>query len=96
MTQHEHENSIVSVRTYSLVWIILLIFTGITVAVARMHLGAFSVLTALTIASIKALLVLMFFMHLKYERPIFRAMFMVAVITLTVFIGITFFDVAFR
>jgi cytochrome c oxidase subunit 4 len=61
-----------------------------------MHLGALSVLTALTIASIKALLVLMFFMHLKYERPIFRAMFMVAVITLTVFIGLTFFDVAFR
>jgi cytochrome c oxidase subunit 4 len=96
VAQHEHENSIVSVRTYALVWIILLIFTGITVAVARMHLGALSVLTALTIASIKALLVLMFFMHLKYERPIFRAMFMVAVITLTVFIGLTFFDVAFR
>jgi cytochrome c oxidase subunit 4 len=81
---------------YFFVWITLLLFTVITVTVSLMQLGKLSVLSALVIASIKATLVLAIFMHLKYEKRIFKVMFFVTVITLTVFIGMTFFDILYR
>ncbi len=54
------------------------------------------VVTALTIASIKAFLVMWYFMHIKYE-PFFLRMFLViCFITFMIFIVLTFFDVGFR
>jgi len=39
----------------------------LTVAVAQFHLGAFGIVLALTIAIIKAVLVVLYFMHLRYS-----------------------------
>jgi cytochrome c oxidase subunit 4 len=89
----EHETGY---GTYFFVWITLLLFTVITVTVSLMQLGKLSVLSALVIASIKATLVLAIFMHLKYEKRLFKVMFFVTVMTLTVFIGMTFFDILYR
>ena len=91
--QHGH---IGGTRNYVIIWIMLLALTGATIIVAGMHLGRFSTLTALVIASIKASLVLWFFMHLKYEKRLFKFMFLVPVATLTVIIGLTFLDIWFR
>jgi len=66
------------------------------VTVAGMHLGRLSMLTALAIASVKAGLVLWFFMHLKYEDRLFKVLLLVPIVTLTVIIGLTFFDVLYR
>jgi cytochrome c oxidase subunit 4 len=87
---------IVAPRTFIIVWIALLALTTVTVTVARMDLGALSTLTAIGIASVKAGLVLWFFMHLKYERPIFKVLLLVPVVTLAVIIGLTFVDVWYR
>ena len=81
---------------YILTWVALLILTAITVTVAGMHLGKLSVLTAVVIAAVKASVVLYFFMHLKYEKPLFRTMVYVALGTLVVFIGLTFTDILYR
>jgi cytochrome c oxidase subunit 4 len=89
----------VHIVDYSLlikVWIALVILTGITIWVAGMELGAMSTLTAIVIATVKAILVLMFFMHLKYEPPLFVITSIVTVLTLTVIILMTFSDVWFR
>jgi cytochrome c oxidase subunit 4 len=94
--QEGQEHSLIKARTYTAVFAGLLILTVVTIAVARMELGRFSVLTALVVASIKASLVLLFFMHLKYEKRFFIIMFVVAIVFLTVAIGITFFDIAYR
>lgn len=85
-----------STRTYVIIWIMLLAFTGTTIIVAGMHLGRFSTLTALVIASIKASLVLWFFMHLKYEKRLFKYLLLVPVLTLTFMIGLTFLDIWYR
>ena len=74
----------------------LLVLTGVTVAVSYVHLGFWNVPVALTIASLKASLVLLFFMHLKYEGPVIRYSFLSAVFFLAIMIGFTFWDVAFR
>lgn len=83
-------------KTYVAVWLALLALTATTITVAGMHLGRFSTLTALLIASIKASLVLWFFMHLKYETRLFKFILLIPIATLTVIIGLTFFDVWYR
>ena len=93
-THAEHENS--GYGIYLLTWIALLALTAITVAVAGMHLGTLSVTVAVLIAGIKATVVLLFFMHLKYESTLFKTMVLVTIGTFVIFIGLTFFDVLFR
>ena len=85
-------------KTYVLVWVGLVILTGITVSVAGMNLGRFSISAALVIAAVKSGLVLNYFMHLKYEKGLwlFKLMIPGILALLVLFIGITFFDVAFR
>jgi len=85
-----------SFGAYFLIWLGLLNLTGLTIAVTVFHLGRLSVLGAIVIASVKSFLVLNEFMHLKYEKNIFKWMFLVTLVCLTIFIGFTFFDVAFR
>jgi len=72
MSEHsnsEHPKSS-ALTTYFSVWAALLVGTFITYKVAYIDLGRFNAAVALTIASIKALLVALFFMHLKgaHER----------------------------
>ena len=53
-------------RTYILVWAVLMCLTALTAAVSFLNLGPFSARVALFIATCKALLVVLFFMHAKY------------------------------
>jgi cytochrome c oxidase subunit 4 len=57
---------IMSSKFYYTIWIALLCLTGITVAASRIDLGPFNAIVALVIATVKALLVVLFFMHVKY------------------------------
>jgi cytochrome c oxidase subunit 4 len=95
---HEEKFHPVKPKTYVLVWVGLLILTGITVSLAGMNLGRFSISMALVIAAVKSGLVLNYFMHLKYEKGlwIFKLMIPSILAILVLFIGLTFFDVAFR
>jgi cytochrome c oxidase subunit IV len=93
---HETEsNHSIGYGQYLLTWFGLIALTGVTVALAGINLGPWVIITALTIASIKTLLVLNIFMHLKFEDRTFRIFVAVAVLTLAIFIGHTFSDYAF-
>jgi len=93
MSNDEH---ILSAKTLTIVWILLLILTYITYKISQINLGYFNVLAALTVATTKAALVIMFFMHLKYEGNVIRYMVFIAFLILAIFIGFTFFDVSYR
>ncbi len=93
MSDYEH---ILSAKTLTIVWILLLILTYITYKISQINLGYFNVLAALTVATTKAALVIMFFMHLKYEGNVIRYMVFIAFLILAIFIGFTFFDVSYR
>jgi cytochrome c oxidase subunit 4 len=58
---------IVPKKTYWVVWVALMILMVMTSALSRIPLGAWNTPIALAIATVKALLVLLFFMHVKYE-----------------------------
>ena len=85
-----------SIRTYGLVWGALLVLLGVTIAVARLHITSLSVVVNLLIATAKAALVLLFFMHLREEGRFLKIMLGVALAALTVIISLTFSDVWFR
>ncbi|MFA3782058.1 cytochrome C oxidase subunit IV family protein [Melioribacteraceae bacterium 4301-Me] len=82
--------------TYILVWISLLALTSITVTVAGVDLGAFTLFVALLIAAIKSGLVINIFMHIKYDEPIFKVFLSLSGFTLLVIFILTFFDVIYR
>jgi cytochrome c oxidase subunit IV len=65
--EHVSEH-ISSVGSSVAIWLALLAGTGITVAAAFIDLGPFNTIVALTIATIKATLVVLFFMHVKYTH----------------------------
>ena len=61
----------VQIRGYLAVFAVLLVLTVVTVAVASLDLSeSATVAVAVTIATFKAALVAMFFMHLKGEKPL--------------------------
>ena len=60
------------VRTYFLIFTALIVMTAVTVAVAFLDLGPLNTVVAVTIASIKAALVLVYFMHLDRAGGLVR------------------------
>jgi cytochrome c oxidase subunit IV len=58
----------VPIRTYALVFLALLVLTGLTTAIAFLDLGgSINTMFALAIAVSKALLVILYFMHVRYS-----------------------------
>lgn len=92
---HTEQSHVIGYGTYVLIWISLMVFTGVTVAIAGLDLGRWTVLIAMLIASVKTAMVLTIFMHLKYEDRFFRIFVAVALVTLAIFFILTFFDYAF-
>lgn len=91
------DRHIVGYRTFLAVWAILLACTAATVAVSRVALsGGAAALASLSIATLKAGLVLFFFMHIKWEPRFIRVMLLVALFALSVILLLTFSDVWFR
>jgi cytochrome c oxidase subunit IV len=90
------KNHILNYQELALVLISLLVLTTITVFVADLHMGAFSVAVALTIACIKVFIVLSYFMHLRYGKLFIKLM-VGGVFTMFVLVVIiTFIDYFFR
>lgn len=80
----------------TLVWAGLMACTVLTVAVAKVDLGFLNIIVALAVASLKASLVVFFFMHLKYENTLIKTMVLTAFVILAIAIGFTFLDVGYR
>lgn len=96
-SQHEaHPTHTVSYAHSVLIWFGLLALTALTVSLAGIELGRWVIVTALAIASVKSLLVLNIFMHLRFEDRVFRVFALVAFGTLMIFFVLTFFDYAFH
>ena len=73
ITNPEHaEHHIVSPKTYGIVFVTLLVFTGITVFAAFINLGIFNPIVALAIACTKAVIVILFFMHVYFQSNLIK------------------------
>ena len=82
-------NHIVPPRTYYLIFLTLMVCTAITVAVAFVDLGPLNAVVAMTIAVLKATLVVLFFMHVKYSTRLTWAVVLGSVFWLGILIVMT-------
>jgi cytochrome c oxidase subunit 4 len=80
---------------YLLVWCALLLLTGLTVAIAGIDVGKFTVATALIIASVKTYLVLTIFMHLRTESRTFKVFVGISLLFLLISFALLFSDYGF-
>jgi cytochrome c oxidase subunit 4 len=96
MEHTERAAHTVSYKANILVWLALLVLTGLTVIIAGIDLGGFGILMNILIASLKAGLIVYIFMHMKYESLLFKLMLLMAIATLTVIIMLTFLDTLYR
>jgi cytochrome c oxidase subunit 4 len=83
---------IASVRSYILVFAALLVFTGITVAVAFVDLGVMNTVIALGIAAFKASLVVLFFMHLRWSPALNKLLWLTGLLFLVILLVMTMND----
>ena len=95
MADHSDQH-ILAYKTLLAVLAGLFCLTGITVWVSTIDMGIWNVWISLAIASSKATLVLLFFMHLRYEKFILTGMFLITLFFLVLLIGFMFWDVAYR
>jgi len=88
----ESQHHVVSPMIYLGVFITLLIFTGLTVAASFVEMGVFNPIVALAIGCIKAVIVVLFFMHVKYSSKLTKLTVFAGIFTFLVLIGMTLAD----
>jgi cytochrome c oxidase subunit 4 len=94
-TEHELDPK-AEAKTYTLTLVVLLILTAITVGASYIQFGSLNVVIALTIATIKASLVALFFMHLRHDKPVNAVIACAGFLFLGLFLLFTFLDVGTR
>lgn len=92
----EKSNHQIKIGTYLIVWLSLLAFTSITVTIAGINLGKYTLFIALFIAAVKSSLVINIFMHIKFDEPIFKAFLALSGSTLLIIFILTYFDIIYR
>ena len=93
VTNPEHaDHHIVSPLDYCFVFLALLVGTGITVGAAYVELGVFNPIVALAIACTKACIVILFFMHVKYQSKLIKLTVAAGFFTFIVLITMTLCD----
>jgi cytochrome c oxidase subunit IV len=73
MAEHSHgAHHVVPTTIYYAIFATLMVLTGVTVAVAYIDLGALNTVAAIAIACFKALIVVLYFMHVKYSTRLIK------------------------
>jgi cytochrome c oxidase subunit IV len=88
-----HADSLV---TYLVIFVLLMLLLVATVAIARFDLGSLNVIAALLIAVAKALLVILFFMHVRHNPRITWAFVLAGFFWLGILLTLTFTDYVSR
>jgi cytochrome c oxidase subunit IV len=88
---------IVPLKTNIAVWLVLLVLTGVTAGVAFIDLGPFNTVVALVIATCKALMVVLVFMHVKYtSEKLVKVVVFSALFFLLLLLGLSLADYTTR
>jgi cytochrome c oxidase subunit 4 len=83
---------IVPVRLLLTVWAVLIVMTLITVAATWVDLGALNLWLAMAIATAKGSLVVLYFMHLRWDRPFNAVVFIGALVFVMLFVSLALMD----
>lgn len=81
-----------SVKSLLLVFFALIILTWLTVFQSTLKLGSIELVVSLAIATVKASLVILFFMHMIHDKPLNAIVFLSSFIFVALFLGFTLMD----
>jgi cytochrome c oxidase subunit 4 len=87
---------IVSPKVYVGIFLSLMVLTAATVVAAYVNLGPFNIVIALAIASVKATLVVLYFMHARYSPNRTHLVIIAAVFWLAIMLALTLSDYVTR
>ncbi len=87
---------IVPPKVYLGIFLSLMVLTAATVAAAYVNLGAFNIVVALAIATLKATLVVLYFMHARYSPKRTQLVIICAVFWLAIMLALTLSDYVTR
>jgi cytochrome c oxidase subunit 4 len=87
---------IVSPKIYLAIFLSLMVGTGLTVWAAFQNFGAFNIVIALGIASVKATLVVLYFMHARYSPKRTQLVIVCSVFWLAIMLALTLADYSTR
>jgi caa(3)-type oxidase subunit IV len=87
---------VVPVRVHVVVWLVLLVLTGMNIALSPLKLGGWSGALSLLIAAVQAVLIAMFLMHLRWSPPLVRMIAFAALLWLAILIVGSLDDVLTR
>jgi cytochrome c oxidase subunit 4 len=90
--QLERGEHIVPVKVYVGVFLTLLLMTATTTAVSFVDMGPWNTVVALAIAFFKATLVVLFFMHIRYSRPLMSVVIAGGLFWLAILLALTLSD----
>jgi cytochrome c oxidase subunit 4 len=90
------ETHVVPLRVYIFVFVSLLVLTATTVGAAFVDLGPLNNLVAMGIAALKATLVVLFFMHVRYSTRLTPLVIASGLFALFIMVGLTLVDYATR
>lgn len=86
-----------SVKLYVGIWLALMVGTILTVVAARIDMGPLNPIVALAIATTKAVLVVLFFMHVKYaHEKLTKLVIVTAIFFFLILLALTMADYATR
>lgn len=91
---HEDHHHVSPIWVFTIVFVALLCLTILTYVVSFLGLGAASLPVAMTVAAVKASLVIGFFMHLKYEDRFYSFIFASTFLFVAIFFGFVLFDMS--
>ncbi|MHC4959921.1 MAG: cytochrome C oxidase subunit IV family protein [Planctomycetota bacterium] len=87
---------ILPLKTYLAVFGALCVLTVVTVMVAKQDFGAMNTVVAVGIATIKAVLVVLYFMHLRYAFPLIWILAIAGLVFFIILVALTMADVDTR
>ncbi len=95
-THSADSHHLIPYRAYVAVWLALVSLTGVTVGVSYLDLKHAAMLVAVVIATVKCVLVILYFMHIRYERPVFTWILVTGFGSFGIFLLLTFADYFYR
>ena len=94
--ENHNESHIVPFKTYGIVLAFLVVLTLISVAVTQIDLASLTVFTAILLATIKSGIVLVYFMHLKFDNKLLKVLVSAVFVLIALVMFVTFLDYNYR
>jgi len=92
MSSEEHRQHVIPSSIYVGIWAVLMVLTAVTVFASFLELGNWNIVLALVIATIKATLVVLFFMHLYYSSQLTKVTMIAAIFFLFLLLALSMTD----